>query len=931
MHNGIRLRVLLIALVPVIIIFLMLGIYMITTEINTLKHNQQEKALNLINHLAIESEFLVALNDSDAILNLIKNELNQEITGIILYNQNTNILAKIGDITLANPKFTKSLQTIPQKNSTILMLPIKITKLTSEVYSYVTNFIRKSLPNTTIVGWIAIEINNSIINNKIFYVLLHSLAIMGISLGISCFFALKLSNKMVTPILAIITAMRKIEQGNLNIKLTTNAPGELAILESGLNTMVTALNNAHDELQYNIDQATSDLRHTLETIEIQNIELELSRKEAVKASKIKSEFLASMSHELRTPLNGIIGFINILLQTELNVRQYDYLLTIKKSSNTLLSIINNILDFSKLEAGKLYLDLEPIDIRDCIEDTLTLLAPSAHEKAIELVPLFYPEIPNLILGDALRLRQILTNLVSNSIKFTEHGSVIVRVQLEQTLANDRVILRISVEDTGKGLTEKQQKELFHSFTQLDPKITKQFGGTGLGLVICKSLIEQMNGQINIDSTPQQGSTFWFTIEVQKVSSPINNAMSPQNQIAGFKILFFEQHPITSITIKNMLDNWNIIWQQVDNLENIIPYLIEDNKQQVPWQLILIGLNQLGAEQSILATILELNNKNKAIPIIILINTTEYFLHNKTLMQKFSLCLTKPICRAKLYEALANTLITPTQQNINNNLLQQPINVLAVDDNIANLKLITTILENMNIPVTIATSAAEALTHTQNTKFALILMDIHMPEMDGIEASQLIRKSASCNQDTPIIALSAHIDLQQKINMQNFINDYLTKPINEQQLKASIHKWTCQNIILDHSLTQQNIPPTKLATSNAISTPSELQSTDWNLGVTLTAGNEELAKDLFTMLINELPNTQELINTAYKNHDIKAFKDHVHKLHGGCCYVGVPKLKYLAKTLEMAAIKQDWATINLLIIELNQEFTLLPHISFNKTK
>ncbi|RYD94518.1 MAG: hypothetical protein EOP50_09385, partial [Sphingobacteriales bacterium] len=293
-------------------------------------------------------------------------------------------------------------------------------------------------------------------------------------------------------------AVMQLKDGHLETRLPALGSHELDELAAGINRMAETLQNAQEELQHSVDQATEDVRQNLETIEIQNIELDLARKEALEASRIKSEFLANMSHEIRTPLNGILGFTHLLQKSELTPRQLDYLGTIEKSADSLLGIINEILDFSKIEAGKLVLDSIPFNLRDLLQDTLTILAPAAHAKQLELVSLVYRDTPLALIGDPLRLKQILTNLVSNAIKFTREGTIVARAEMVED-HEDSVQLRISVQDTGIGLSNQDVRALFQAFSQADNSLSRQPGGTGLGLVISKRLIEQMGGEIGVDS------------------------------------------------------------------------------------------------------------------------------------------------------------------------------------------------------------------------------------------------------------------------------------------------------------------------------------------------------------------------------------------------------------------------------------------------
>ncbi len=271
--------------------------------------------------------------------------------------------------------------------------------------------------------------------------------------------ALRMSRTINDPIERIKHAVNQLKDGHLEERLPTMGSHELDELARGINRMAETLQNAHEELQHSIDQATEDVRQNLETIEIQNIELDMARKEALEASRIKSEFLANMSHEIRTPLNGILGFTHLLQKSELTPRQLDYLNTIEKSADNLLGIINEILDFSKIEAGKLVLDSIPFNLRDLIQDTLTILAPAAHAKQLELLSLIYRDTPASLIGDPLRLKQILTNLVSNAIKFTREGTIVVRAMLEDE-HEDSAQLRISVQDTGIGLSPQEVRTLF---------------------------------------------------------------------------------------------------------------------------------------------------------------------------------------------------------------------------------------------------------------------------------------------------------------------------------------------------------------------------------------------------------------------------------------------------------------------------------------
>ncbi|MGL5727637.1 MAG: ATP-binding protein, partial [Plesiomonas sp.] len=360
------------------------------------------------------------------------------------------------------------------------------------------------------IGYISIIINKerALLEQHRAAIAAFFIVLLGVQLNL--LFTFRLVKHVTHPITEMVRVVAKIREGKLDARLEEDLIGELDLLKRGINAMAGSLSEYHNEMQQNIDQATSDLRETLEQIEIQNVELDLAKKRALEASRIKSEFLANMSHELRTPLNGVIGFARQLIKTPLHASQVDYINTIERSATNLLAIINDILDFSKLEAGKMVLEKMPFGLRETIGDAITLISGSAHEKGLELVIDIAADVPDNINGDAMRVCQIINNLVGNAIKFTDHGSVQVKLELESQTA-EQVVLRCDVIDTGIGITESQQDYLFQAFGQADSSISRRFGGTGLGLVITKRLVNQMGGQISFTSNVDQGSNFWFTL------------------------------------------------------------------------------------------------------------------------------------------------------------------------------------------------------------------------------------------------------------------------------------------------------------------------------------------------------------------------------------------------------------------------------------
>ncbi len=766
MKWGIKHQVLLLALVPTITISVLLSAFFTSSRLQDLENSFREYGEAIGLKLAVVSEYGVFSQNKLLLQSLADATLTEHnAQSVTFYTKNGEEIVSVGQPHLP---FTPPTETEPysekffiqeNKDSIAFLHPVVIRQEIHEVHSELGQ-------NQRIIGWLKLELETKSIHIRQSKILMHTCMIYLLGLSISGLLAFQMSRHVTRPVLELAQAVERIKKGKLNTRIRTSAYQEIEVLESGINTMAQALENAHSELQHKIDQATLSLRRTLETIEVQNIELEIARRAAENASKIKSEFLADMSHEIRNPLNGVIGFINLLQKTELNKKQHEYITTIQKSAGNLLAIINDILDFSKIEAGKLRIENTPLDIRDCIDETLNLLAPHAHEKNIALIPLIYSDVPPIVMGDPLRIKQIITNLVSNSIKFTDHGSIIIRVILESESIS-HLVIRTSVTDTGIGLSSEEQKLLFQAFNQTKIDTSRKFGGTGLGLVICKKLVEQMGGNIGVESESQKGATFWFTFQVNKyIETPIHSGNNALSYSQAF----------------------------IANAEHTVADDANDT------------------------------------------------------------CLTASESKSSL------------------------VKVLAVDDNPENLKLITVLLEEMGFEVAIAASAEEAIEAVRHYLFNLIFMDIRMPRMNGIEAAHIIRKLEADNQrrPTPIIALTAHaLASEKKALLAAGIDDYLSKPIGEPELKAILDKW--------------------------VPKPSAPAIFDWELAKKLAGGRAELAKEFFEKLIASLPQDRSRILESYQAQNWKALRDHVHKLHGACCYCGVPQLKECARILEDAAL------------------------------
>ncbi|EDZ7309414.1 two-component sensor histidine kinase BarA [Salmonella enterica] len=889
-NYSLRARMMILILAPTVLIGLLLSIFFVVHRYNDLQRQLEDAGASIIEPLAVSSEYGMNLQNRESIGQLISvlHRRHSDIVRAISVYDDHNRLFVTSNFHLdpsqmqlpAGAPFPRRLSVDRHGDIMILRTPI-----ISESYSPDESAIADAKNTKNMLGYVALELDLKSVRLQQYKEIFISSVMMLFCIGIALIFGWRLMRDVTGPIRNMVNTVDRIRRGQLDSRVEGFMLGELDMLKNGINSMAMSLAAYHEEMQHNIDQATSDLRETLEQMEIQNVEqmeiqnveLDLAKKRAQEAARIKSEFLANMSHELRTPLNGVIGFTRLTLKTELNPTQRDHLNTIERSANNLLAIINDVLDFSKLEAGKLILESIPFPLRNTLDEVVTLLAHSSHDKGLELTLNIKNDVPDNVIGDPLRLQQVITNLVGNAIKFTESGNIDILVE-KRALSNTKVQIEVQIRDTGIGIPERDQSRLFQAFRQADASISRRHGGTGLGLVITQKLVNEMGGDISFHSQPNRGSTFWFHINLDLNPNVIIDGPSTAC-LAGKRLAYVEPNATAAQCTLDLLSDTpvEVVYSPTFSALPLAHYDIMILSVPVTFREPLTMQHERLAKAASMTDFLLL-----ALPCHAQINA------EKLKQGGAAACLLKPLTSTRLLPALTEYCqLNHHPEPLLMDTSKITMTVMAVDDNPANLKLIGALLEDKVQHVELCDSGHQAVDRAKQMQFDLILMDIQMPDMDGIRACELIHQLPH-QQQTPVIAVTAHAMAGQKEKLLSAgMNDYLAKPIEEEKL---------------HNLLLRYKPGANVAARLMAPEPAEFifnpnATLDWQLALRQAAGKPDLARDMLQMLIDFLPEVRNKIEEQLVGENPNGLVDLVHKLHGSCGYSGVPRMKNLCQLIE----------------------------------
>lgn len=701
------------------------------------------------------------------------------------------------------------------------------------------------------------------------------------------------------------------------------------------------------------------LGHAQDVTELKHMEHKLAeaRAAAHESARLKSEFLANMSHEIRTPMNGVIGMTNLMLDTNLTPEQRNFAETIQSSSESLMGIINDILDFSKIEAGKLQFETVDFDLRHSVESVIELFAEMAHKKRVELVSLVDSNVTASLRGDPGRLRQILTNLIGNAVKFTERGEVFARVT-EDNDTEGVVALRFSVTDSGIGIGRAAQAWLFQAFTQADGSITRKYGGTGLGLAITKQLVELMGGEIGVESEEGKGSTFWFTSRFEKQPAEARIETVPRAHLEGLRVLVVDDNQTNRRILVHQTASWGMFTQEAESGARALGMLRDASERGEPFDVAVLDLKMPQMDGFTLARAIKNDKTIPPMRLVLMPSFGQRGHGRKAQEAGIAAYLIKPVRQSEFFDCLAVVMGEPQKTSdaaseahttiklVTRHTLEEAahgagVRLLIAEDNLANQKVILSQIKHLGYQADVVANGTDALEALARVPYELVLMDCHMPKMDGLTATAEIRRREGGERHTPIIAVTANtMQGARERCLDAGMDDYLAKPVRQQELADALARWITHRPAKDSSSNGNGAKQKSDArTERDAYTPpenEELKGTakaenadafsEASLSERLAQLCEECGAEMLAGFIEMfVADTSERLTRLHgltAQQDSIAVEHEAHSLKGSCANLGAGRMAALCQQLEAEAEAGSLTSAKEILERLDFEFERL---------
>ena len=880
---GIRGRIVAASLLPVLLISLLLVVYYIYNWIDDankrITHNGERYSVEL----AKLSEFALFTGDIGFLSVLSKSLFSDpDVYSVRILNNKNEVLTEV-----VSPRYVDSDPDDINTNGFVYISNVLTGQLSTIDFDEYFNAIDSS-PYPDLLGRIEVVMTDNYALSKRSELLLHTLYMLMIVFIGAFLLAIYFSGQITRPLQNMKTWVNKIANGESvdGIVRNTGTSSELGELEEAFYAMALAVNNSQFELQKKIDIATAKHKDMIDHLEASNLELEKARESMQSAIAEKTEFLARMSHEIRTPIHSITGFVNLIKRTSLDNTQSEFVRIVEHASDHLLQLINDILDISSLERKSIKLEEEAFNLRDCIEDVTLLMSPAAHNKGLEIVHLIDSDVPIYLIGDPYYIKQIIMNLVNNAIKFTDSGEVIITVSLLDD-GLDTTRLSICVADTGRGIAAEDIELIQQPFYQTDVSRSREHEGVGLGLAIVKTLATLMNGQLSIDSILNSGTRVKCILTLKK-QVDVPETKYPDN-FSDKKILCFDNHPLALRSIRNQLLLWTSQVFTTSNLDRVLDMLKNAVDDGHPFDLFVAGVNKETSASECWRSQMQTIKSTTGIKMMILLGDEDQQKCTLLSSGKDCLCITKPVAHAYLYASL-KTILSGTDSDWRTHSSKVPesapdiaeakpldARILLAEDNQFNRLYVSTLLKDRGFTVTEADTGQAAVRLAAEQKFNLIVMDIHLPEMDGLAASRKIRTESTLNSDTTIIALTADVYINKQARLkENGIDDYITKPVKEDEFWRMIDKY---------------LPPGMMAGEDGQHYAPDADGKCFR--VAKNSGADGIKQQLFPRLIEELPEHSSRIHAAFISGNREDLVEHLHQLKGIAGYFKLADLSAIA--------------------------------------